>query len=68
MIGLVFGFEKNVCGYILIYTDSQDFFLVGLPMDCRGWGGGVWGWGLHHGPVLLSKLCPVPQKHYYMGN
>ena len=46
MIGLVFGLEKNVRGYILIYTDSEGFFLVGLPMDCRGWGGGGMGLGI----------------------
>ena len=61
MIGLVFGLEENVSQYILIYADRV--FLVGLPMDCRGLGGGVWGWGLHHRPGLGSKMRPVPQKH-----
>ena len=46
MIGLAFGLEKNVCGYIHVYSDSQGFFfLVGLPMDCRGGGGGGMGFG-----------------------
>ena len=58
MIGLVFGLQKNVCGYILVYTDSQGFFLLDLPMDCRGGGGGYGVWGMHHGPGLGQNCVP----------
>ena len=53
-----------MCVDTYVYIPIARFFLVGLPMDCLGIGGGVWGWGLHHGPGLGSKMCPVPQKHY----
>ena len=38
MIGLVFRLEKNVCGYILVCTDSQGIFFWWV---CP-WVGGVW--------------------------
>ena len=39
MIGLVFGLEENMCGYILVYTDSQVFFFGGFAHGLPGGGG-----------------------------
>ena len=39
MIGLVFGLEKNVWGYILVYTNSQGFFFWWVCHWTAGGGG-----------------------------
>ena len=52
MMGLVFGLERNVCGYILVYTDSQSFFWWVCPWTTGGWGGGGGGMGLGEGTMV----------------
>ena len=41
MIGLVFGLEKNVCGYILLCSDSRVFFFGGFAHGLPGGGRGL---------------------------
>ena len=57
MIGLVFGLEKNVCGYILIYTDSQSCFWWVCPWT-TGVGGGYGVGDCTMDPGLGQKCVP----------
>ena len=61
MIGLVFGLEKNVCEYILIYTDSEGFFFGGFAHGLPGVGGygrGGGGGDCNMDPGLGQKCVP----------
>ena len=68
MIGLVFGLEKNVCGYIRIYTDSQGFFWWVCPWTAGGVGGGG-GMGLGIAPWTRASVKNVshPSKTLLIG-
>ena len=40
-----------MCVYIPVYTGTSGFFSMGLPMDCRGVGGGG-SWGVGNAPLV----------------
>ena len=65
MIGLVFGLEKNVCGYILIHTISHDFFGV-FAHGLLGGGGGM-GLGIAPWTRAWVKIVFRPSKTLLIG-
>ena len=68
MIGLVFELEKNVCGYILIYTDSEGFFFGGFPHGPLGGVGGGVGLGIAPWTRAWVKNVSRPTKTLLVGH